>query len=597
MTYDEARRYIEYTDGLGSVLGLENIQELLRRLGSPQEDIKVVHIAGTNGKGSICAFLDDILEDAGYTVGRYISPTIFTYLERFQINKEYMAESDFAGYLELVKAVADDMVRDGFHRPTSFETETALAFCYFRDKKVDFLLLETGMGGLEDATNVCTQPVCTIIASISMDHMRFLGDNLKDIYMQKLGILKDGVPCVSYPVQEELMSLWVQKYDEKRCSEASTMINSSDIDIQYCGLDGSVFTYKGEKFELAVPGIYQIYNSVTAIETAYTLQKLGFALNKVNVFSGVKKTYWKGRFQRIMEEPMVYVDGAHNPGGWKALRKNIDEYFAGRRLIYVCGVFKDKDYRQMLEIMMPDASDFIAVQPDNPRALDKKELAELAKTYIDSVFVADDVDGAVEQAIDIAGTGENTVIIIFGSLSFIGPIIDKAEKGGYTLLKSANMSRIDKIMDNPGFRKLMSTIKEKERDRIFCCHGLDHCLDVARIAYIIGKEEEINVDRELIYAAALLHDVGRADPEQTGREHHVLSVEYAADILEQCGFTSREQEVICDAIGSHNTDGRERTGLANLLYRADKLSRNCFDCQAADQCYWPDAERNKGIRY
>ena len=131
MTYDEARRYIEYTDGLGSVLGLENIQELLRRLGSPQEDIKVVHIAGTNGKGSICAFLDDILEDAGYTVGRYISPTIFTYLERFQINKEYMAESDFAGYLELVKAVADDMVRDGFHRPTSFETETALAFCYF----------------------------------------------------------------------------------------------------------------------------------------------------------------------------------------------------------------------------------------------------------------------------------------------------------------------------------------------------------------------------------------------------------------------------------------------------------------------------------
>ena len=190
MTYDEAMAYIEYTNTLGSVLGLTNIKELLKRLGNPQNDVRVIHIAGTNGKGSICAFLDEILECAGFSVGRYISPTVFTYLERFQINRRYMQEDDFAIYLDKVKQAADGMVKDGFDRPTSFETETAVAFCYFKDMAVDFLLLETGMGGLLDATNVCDRPVCTIIASISMDHMAFLGDSLEKIYEQKLGIMK-----------------------------------------------------------------------------------------------------------------------------------------------------------------------------------------------------------------------------------------------------------------------------------------------------------------------------------------------------------------------------------------------------------------------
>lgn len=159
------------------------------------------------------------------------------------------------------------------------------------------------------------------------------------------------------------------------------------------------------------------------------------------------------------------------------------------------------------------------------------------------------------------------------------------------------MHRIDNILKNELYISLMSGIKFREKDRIFCCHGLDHCLDVARIAYIIGKDESVQVDRELIYAAALLHDVGRADPDDTGVEHHLLSVKFAGDILTQCGFDDRETELICDAIGSHNTDGADRKGLAYLLYKADKLSRNCFDCEASEKCYWPDSERNKGIIY
>ena len=408
MTYEESIRYIKYTDTLGSVLGLEIIKELLRRLGDPQDKVKVIHIAGTNGKGSICAFLDKILENAGYKVGRYISPTIFTYLERFQIDGKYMDEDTFAVYLERVKSVADAMVADGLDRPTSFETETAIAFCYFMDMDVDILLLETGMGGSLDATNVCKRPLCTIIASISMDHMRFLGNTLKEIYSQKLGIMKNDTPCISYPVDEELLPQWIEKCEKNNTSGSSVMISKGDIKILSSGLDGSEFLYKGERYSLSAPGIYQIYNSAVAVETAYALQNMGYDLKKVNIVRGLADTMWKGRFQKLMDRPMVYVDGAHNPGGWRSLRKNIDTYFAGKDLIYVCGVFKDKDYMKMLDIMMPGAKCFIAVQPDNPRALSNKELGKLAKTYIDSVYVQDDIDEAVRKAIRKAEKENNS---------------------------------------------------------------------------------------------------------------------------------------------------------------------------------------------
>lgn len=431
MTYDEAMDYIEYTNTLGSVLGLTNIKELLGRLGDPQNDVRVIHIAGTNGKGSICAFLDEILECAGFSVGRYISPTIFTYLERFQINRRYMQEEDFATYLDKVKQAADAMVDDGFDRPTSFETETAVAFCYFKDRAVDFLLLETGMGGLMDATNVCDRPVCTIIASISMDHMAFLGDSLRKIYEQKLGIMKKGVPCVSYPVPEELLGMWKDKCRENETESTSVMIDMDEIRIRKSTLGGSEYEYVGSVYDVSVPGIYQVYNSAVAVCTAKLLQRLGYGIDDADIQRGVSRTVWKGRFQKISDKPDIYVDGAHNPGGWESLRKNIDQYFQGRELIYICGVFKDKDYDSMLRILMPGAKQFIAVQPESPRALDRNVLADLAKQYIDSVYVQEVVDDAVYQAIDIAEDMDDPVIIIFGSLSFIGPVIDKAELGGY----------------------------------------------------------------------------------------------------------------------------------------------------------------------
>lgn len=439
MTYSGAMEYINYTNTLGSVPRLDTIKELLRRLGNPQDDVRVIHISGTNGKGSICAFLDEILENSGYTVGRYISPTIFTYLERFQMNKKYMSEDDFAVYLERVKLAADAMVSEGLARPTSFETETAVAFCYFRDMDVDFLLLETGMGGELDATNVCAKPLCTIIAGVSMDHMTFLGDNLADIFRHKLGIMRKGVPCVSYQVDDGLLPLWldkcekmglkVQKTADKPGSDSAVavMTDFSEVKVTCNTKDCIAYVYGGSEYRLSAAGEYQIYNSVVAIETAFVLRRLGYDISNEDIQRGIAETCWKGRFQKLSEEPMIYVDGAHNMGGWQALRKNIDNYFGKSDIIYVCGVFKDKEYDKMLDIMMPRASVFIAVQPDSPRALPVDELAKCAKEYIDSVYVQKDALVAVEQAKRLCEGLNEPVIVIFGSLSFIGSIIEEYE--------------------------------------------------------------------------------------------------------------------------------------------------------------------------
>lgn len=436
MNYDEAMAYIDYTNTLGSVPGLTSIKELLRRLGNPQDKRKVIHIAGTNGKGSICAFLEDILLVSGYKVGRYISPTIFTYLERFQINKEYMDEEAFAKVLTAVKSAADAMVADGFDRPTSFETETAVAMCYFLQEKVDFVLLEAGMGGLLDATNVCKKPLCTIIASISLDHVDFLGNTLEEIYSHKLGIMREGVPCVSYPVDKELMPMWKECIRRLKVEDSSLMLDAGDVNIIRCDEDGSEYTYMGNRYRLSVPGEYQIYNSLVAVCAAKVLQKQGFDITQMDIENGIMQTVWKGRFQKINESPLIYVDGAHNPGGWSALKRNIELYFKRKRLIYVCGVFKDKDYEQMLRVLMPGAWACVTVASDNPRALDRDILADLVKGYIDKVYSCGDLTAAVKKAALLAkaaekSEGEAAVIIIFGSLSFMGPIINKAELGDF----------------------------------------------------------------------------------------------------------------------------------------------------------------------
>lgn len=425
MTKDEAWKYIEEINKAGSVLGLESMIELLERLDNPQEKLKVVHIAGTNGKGSVGAFLEQILIDAGYTVGRYVSPTIFSYLERFQINKEYMDEKDFANILNDVKAVSDNMVSEGYSRPTAFETETAVAFLYFRNKNVDIVLLETGMGGIADATNVCKKPLCTILTSISMDHMQFLGNSIYDILNAKLGIIKEGVPCISDVMENDIKNKWLDKCEDAKCPHI--MADIGQLSVTENTLNGIRFIYKNKKYNISMLGKHQINNSILAIEAASVLNKCGFDLDYVDVRGGLHNAKWQGRFQKISNQPPVYVDGAHNEGGWLALKDNIEDYFAGKQLIYVCGVLKDKEYEKMIKILSPYTDWFIAVTPDSSRALSGKLLSEYAEEYVKNSMSCE-LDKAMDKAFEIAKGLDNPVILVYGSLSFIGPVIERYGK-------------------------------------------------------------------------------------------------------------------------------------------------------------------------
>lgn len=422
MNYTEAMNYITEKNRLGSVLGLDRIRELLIRLGEPQNQCKVVHIAGTNGKGSILACMDAILQDAGYQVGRYISPTVFCYLERFQINGHFMEEAVFADYLSRIRSVAEEMEQDGIVGITAFELETALAFLYFQEQQVDLVLLETGMGGRLDATNVVNRPLCTILAAISLDHMNLLGDTIRAIAYEKAGILRDGVPCVIYPENEEAMPVLQEQCDLHNVRPI--IPDLSRLTIENESLYHEKFDYKNVKYELALLGKYQIYNALTAIEAIEVVKKeLKNDLDNVNVQNGLHNVSWKGRFEILERSPYVIRDGAHNMEAAKCLYEQITKHFTNKRIIYIIGILKDKEYDAMLSLLIPLAYQvYVVTVPDNPRALPAEELARAVRRYCCNVTPVECPEQAYRLAREQAAPED--VILAFGSLYYIGRIGD-----------------------------------------------------------------------------------------------------------------------------------------------------------------------------
>lgn len=420
MDYTEAMNYIAEKSQLGSVMGLERIQELLMELGRPQNQCKVVHIAGTNGKGSILACMDAILQDAGYKVGRYISPTVFCYLERFQINGRNMEETVFAEYLSRIQSVAEKMEQEGISGLTAFEIETALAFLYFQEQKVDLVLLETGMGGRQDATNVVEHPVCTILSAISLDHMKILGNTIPKITYEKTGILRDHVPCVVYPENEEAMPV-IQ--EQCRLHNIEPIIpDLTRLVIRNEDLSGEKFDYKNVMYELELLGKYQIYNALTAIEAIHVIQeKLPYGLNNVNIQNGLHKAKWKGRFEVMERSPYVIRDGAHNMGAARCLYEQLIKHFTNKRIIYIIGILKDKEYHAMLSLLVPLACRvYVITVPENPRALPAEQLAEEIRPLCHEVIPVVSPEEAYRLAKEEAG--QEDVILAFGSLYYIGRI-------------------------------------------------------------------------------------------------------------------------------------------------------------------------------
>ena len=422
MNYKEARVYLDEVSKYGSELGLESMRELLRRLGDPQNELKFIHISGTNGKGSVLAYLSTILSGAGYRTGRYISPTLFSYRERIQVDGEYIEKESLACHVTAIAAAAEDMQKAGLPSPTVFEIETALAFLYFKEKRCDIVTLEVGCGGLLDATNVITTTLMEVIASISMDHTDLLGDTLAKIAAQKAGIIKPDTMVVSAQQKSEAAQVIEDTCKEQHCT--LQMVDESKISNVHYGAEGQTFSYKTwENVAISLAGSYQIKNAALALEGVEALRKLGYALSDQQVREGLLHTAWRGRFTTLRRDPTVIIDGAHNPAAALELKESLERYFPGKTLYFVMGMFKDKDYAQVIDLTAPLARHIITVEtPGNPRAMPACELAEAVGKVNPSVEWADSVAHGVEKALAMAG--KEDAVIVFGSLSFLGEAAD-----------------------------------------------------------------------------------------------------------------------------------------------------------------------------
>lgn len=418
----EAMEYIESCSGLGIVPGLDSIRELCRRLGDPQKELKFIHIAGTNGKGSVSSYVATVLKCAGYRVGRYISPVIFQYRERIQVNDKWISVRALCDGVELIRMKCEEMSAEGLPHPTPFEIETALGFLYFKEKKCDIVVLETGMGGLLDATNIVENTLVAVLTSISMDHMKFLGNTLEEIAEQKAGILKKGCVAVSAAQQPEAM-----RVIEKRATELACPLVVSRPDkvshMRY-GLQKQQFDYAGfSKLEIILAGKYQIENAALAVDVLQVLKEKGFRMTEEKLRRGLKETVWPGRFTVIGKRPLFIVDGAHNEDAAKRLAESIEFYFTNRRIIYIMGVLKDKEYEKVIGLTHSYADQIITVAtPGNSRALSAYNLAcEVAKVH-KNVTAVDSLEEAVEMSMLLAG--KDDVIIAFGSLSYLGRLME-----------------------------------------------------------------------------------------------------------------------------------------------------------------------------
>lgn len=450
MNYSEAREYLKNVNKLGSILGLNTIKELLKRLGNPQNELKVVHIAGTNGKGSIMTFVQNILMESGYKVGRYCSPAVFNEREIIRINDEYISEEQSAYLLTRIKEKCDSMYSEGLPHPTSFEIETAEALMFFKEQNCDIALIECGMGGETDATNVFEKVLCSVIATISLDHTQFLGSTIEEITKVKSGIIKENCPVVMSKQTGEAESV-IKKVCKQNNSE---LIIPTEQDFENVEIDGltTKVTYKASNnkeyiLNLQALGTYQIKNAKTAVEVALVLDKAltektnicdesdknnstgmknninnsGNTIEK-NIKKGIEKTVWPGRMEVISKEPLIIIDGAHNPGAVLELRKTLDLYFTNKRITFIMGVLSDKDFSKEAEIIADRAERIITITPNNSRGLDGHKLAETLVKYNHNVQVADSLKQAAEESIDTMKENRADMILAFGSLSYLGEL-------------------------------------------------------------------------------------------------------------------------------------------------------------------------------
>ena len=418
MNYEDARKYIDSIARFGSKLGLDNIRNLMAYLGDPQEKIKMVHVAGTNGKGSTVAFLTGILMSAGYRTGMYTSPFVERFSERIRVDGKEIGEEDFARIATRVRDAAVKMKEEGKGEPTEFEIISAIAFLYFFEQKCDICVLEVGLGGRLDATNVIKDPLLCMITPISYDHTDILGDTLEKIAFEKAGIIKEGSSVLIHPQEEGVTRVIKDVCVRKGADLVICPLPKGPL---RAGLDGVDFLLEGKSFHISLLGDYQINNAAMAVQAARILKKKGFDIKEKDIGEGLSAATWSARFELIRKDPFVLIDGSHNVKGMERLASSLRLYFGDAKIVFIIGILKDKDHGKMLDAILPLAKVVYTVTVPSDRTLSADELAleVRQKTDVDCMAVPDPVS-AYETAIKKAGSED--IICACGSLYYVGLI-------------------------------------------------------------------------------------------------------------------------------------------------------------------------------
>jgi len=415
MTYTEALTYIHSISWKGSVLGLDRTRELLSLLGDPQKKLKFIHIAGTNGKGSTAAMLSSILRAAGYRTGLYTSPFINRFNERMQIDGGQIPDAVLAALTERVRPFAESMA----DHPTEFELITAIALLYFAEYACDIVVLEVGMGGELDSTNIIDPPEVAIITAMGYDHVKELGPTMADIARAKAGIIKPGCDVVSYGGVEEADTVI-----ESICASVGASLNQPDFSLVDAGafsLEGQRFSY-GDWKDLFIPlaGRYQLNNAAVVLTAVSVLRNRGWNLSDAAVRDGLRRTFWPARFELLQRDPVFLVDGGHNPHGIRATAESLSRLFPEKKIRFLVGVMADKDVENILGIVVPMAEKFYTVKPNNPRAMAAETLRDRIRALDAEAEACGSVEAGVARALEEAA--DDDVICALGSLYMSGDV-------------------------------------------------------------------------------------------------------------------------------------------------------------------------------
>ena len=424
MDYKEAMGYITSTYKFGSKAGLERIERLLDILGNPQKDLKFVHIAGTNGKGSLTAYMSSILEKAGLRTGVFVSPYLQRFSERIRIGQVEISDDEIVENILKIKNAIGIMEQESNDHPTEFEILTAMAMMHYKNNNCDIVVLEVGMGGVIDSTNIISDEssVVSVITTIGFDHMQYLGNTLPEIAEKKAGIIKKNGHVVLYPQVDEAMAVFEKTALEKNA--VLEKLDREDVNVISETIDGTTFDFGGYKgLEIKLLGTHQVYNASLAVMACKALNAKGFEISEDILRQGLKDARWAGRFEIVSRNPMVVIDGAHNLEGAFSFSDGLKHYFGGKKLTFICGFLNDKDYGAMLEPFIPMAKRFVTITPDYPtRALPAEELRDYILKHHENVEAKASVEEALEHVIS---SGEkDDIICVFGSLYFIGFVRD-----------------------------------------------------------------------------------------------------------------------------------------------------------------------------